>query len=119
MRDHRSLSVWQRANQVVRWTIGASLTHYRPAVRVPFYQLQATALAIQLHVARGHALRKTSVYRKHLTLAYASAIEALELLQLMEQAHLVPAGEAAEALKALDETKSSLLALIREYRHYR
>ena len=119
MRDHRSLSVWQEANRITRWVIGASETHYRPAVRVPFYQLQMSALAIQLHIARGHALRKTRTYRKHLTLAYASAIETIELLQLMEQAHLLASNEVADALKAMDEVRTSLIALIRQYRHYR
>lgn len=119
MRDHRSLSVWQEANRVTRWVIGTCQQNYRPAVRVPFYQLQASALAIQLHVARGHALRKTRTYRKHLTLAYASAIETHELLQLLEQTHLVPSDEAADALKAMDQVKASLISLIRQYRHYR
>lgn len=119
MRDHRSLSVWQKANTVVRIILGASQRSYRPAVRIPFYQLQATALAVQLHIARGHALRSTAIFRKHLTLAYASAVETIELLRLMDEAHLVPSGELAEALTAMDETKSLLVALIRQYRHYR
>ena len=119
MRDHRSLSVWQKSNAVVRWVIGASQQNYRPAVRVPFYQLQATALAVQLHIARGHALRNTRIFRKHLTLAYASAVETHELLRLMEETHLVPSGDLAEALKAMDEVKSLLVTLIRQYRHYR
>src|ERR1043165_455803 len=119
MRDHRSLSVWQEANRITRWVIGASAKNYRPAVRVPFYQLQSSALAIQLHIARGHALRKTRTYTKHLTLAYASAIETHELLQLMEQSHLVPSAEAADALKAMALVKASLVSLIRQYRHYR
>ncbi len=119
MRDHRSLSVWQKANAVTRWVIGASQQNFRPAVRVPFYQLQSTALAVQLHIARGHALRNTSLFRKHLTLAYASAVETLELLRLMEVTHLVPSVDLTEGIKSMDEVKSLLVALIRQYRHYR
>jgi four helix bundle protein len=119
MRDHRSLSVWQKANVVTRWVIGASQQHFRPAVRIPFYHLQGTALAVQLHIARGHALRRTALFRKHLTLAYASAVETLELLHLMEVTHLVPSADLTEAIKATDEVKSLLVALIRQYRHYR
>lgn len=119
MRDHRSLSVWQLANRVTRWVIGASVQHYRPGVRVVFYQLQMSALAIQLHIARGHALRKTRTFRKHLTLAYAAAIETTELLQLMEQTHLLESDRVADAMKAMDEVRTSLIALIRQFRHYR
>jgi four helix bundle protein len=119
MRDHRSLSVWQRADQVTRWVIGISQRNYRPAVRVPFYHLQATALATQLHIARGHALRSTKAFRKHLTLAFASAIEAQELLRTMADSHLVPSAELVEALAALDEVRKGLVALLRQYRHYR
>lgn len=119
MRDHRSLSVWQKANQVTRWVIGASQQDFRPAVRMPFYQLQSSALAVQLHIARGHALRRTALFRKHLTLAYASAVETLELLRLMEATHLVPSTDLTEGIKAMDEVKALLVALIRQYRHYR
>jgi four helix bundle protein len=119
MRDHRSLAVWQQAAQVTRWVIGISRRHYAPAVRVPFYQLQSTALATQLHVARGHALRSTKAFRKHLTLAYASAIETQELLRTLEEAHLVPSGEQVETLAALDQVRSGLVALLRQYRRYR
>lgn len=119
MRDHRSLSVWQRADQVTRWVIGISQRNYRPAVRVPFYHLQATALATQLHVARGHALRSTKAFRKHLTLAFASAIETQELLRTLEEAHLVPSGDLAEAVAAMDDVRKGLVALLRQYRHYR
>ena len=119
MRDHRSLSVWQNANAVTRWVIGASQQNFRPAVRVPFYHLQSSAIDVQLHIARGHALRSTRLFRKHLTLAYASAVETLELLHLMEVTHLVPSADLTEAIKSMDEVKSLLVALIRQYRHYR
>src|SRR5690349_132254 len=119
MRDHRSLSVWQKANQVTRWVLRTSQREFRPAVRVPFYHLQQTALAIQLHIARGHALRSTRIFRKHLTLAYGATIEALELLGLMEELHLVESDDIVEALREMDEVKGALLALIRQYRHYR
>jgi four helix bundle protein len=119
MRDHRSLSAWQKANEVTRWVIGASQHGFRPAVRVPFYQLQTTSLATQLHIARGHALRKTHLFRKHLVLAYAAAIETDELLRLMEATHLVHSDEVVSVLQATDQLKTILLGLIREYRHYR
>ncbi|HET7042917.1 MAG TPA: four helix bundle protein [Gemmatimonadales bacterium] len=119
MRDHRSLSAWQKANQVTRRVLLASQRHFSPAIRVPFALLQQSVIAVQLHIARGHALRSTKAFRRHLTLAYGSAVEALELLQAMEELHLVPTGELAEAIKGMDEVKGALVALIRQYRHYR
>jgi four helix bundle protein len=119
MRDHRSLAAWQKANQVTRWVLQTSQRDFRASLRVPFYQLQHAAIAVQLHIARGHALRSTRIFRKHLTLAYASAVEAHELLHLMDELHLVSSGDVADALKGMDEVKGALVALIRQYRHYR
>lgn len=119
MRDHRSLTVWQKANQVTRWVMLAGQRNFRPAVRVPFSMLQQATIAVQLHIARGHALRSTRAFRRHLTLAYASAVEAHELLRVMDELHLVPSEELAGSLKEMDEVKGALVALIRQYRHYR
>lgn len=119
MRDHRSLSAWQKANQVTRWVLRGSQREFRAAVRVPFYHLQHATLAVQLHIARGHALRSTRAFRRHLKLAYGAAVEAHELLILLEELHLVGSDELAEALKEMDGVKSDLVALIRQYRHYR
>lgn len=117
--DHRTLQVWQKANQVTRWVVHISQRNFRAPVRVPFYHLQAAVLGVQLSVARGHALKSTRIFKRHLKLAYAHAIEAHELLQLMESTHLVPSAEVVDTLTAMDEVKGLLLALIREYRHYR
>lgn len=119
MRDHRSLSAWQKANQVTRWVLQASQRHFRAPVRVLFYLLQHSVLSIQLHIARGHALRSTRAFRRHLTLAYGSAVEAHELLRAMDELHLVGSDDLTEALQGMDEVKGALVALIRQYRHYR
>ena len=119
MADHRSLTAWQKAHEVTRWVIHASQHAFRPPVRVPFYHLQTAVLAVQLHIARGHALRSTRTFRRHLKLAYASAIEALELLRLMDETHLLPSADLAGALREMDGVKGELLSLIRRYRHYR
>lgn len=119
MRDHRSLSAWQKANHVTRWILQAAQRNFRAPVRIPFYLLQHAAIGVQLHIARGHALRSTKAFRRHLTLAYACAVEAHELLRLMDELHLVPSEDVAEALKGMDEVRGALVALIRQYRHYR
>ena len=119
MRDHRSLSAWQKAHQVTRWVLRGCQREFRASVRVPFYQLQHATLAVQLHLARGHALRSTRAFRRHLKLAYGAAVEAHELMILLEELHLVGSDELAEALKEMDGVKSDLVALIRQYRHYR
>ncbi|HEU4569806.1 MAG TPA: hypothetical protein VFS07_04485 [Gemmatimonadales bacterium] len=119
MRDHRSLQAWQKANHVVRWVLGMSQQHWRPPVRVPFLHLQTVTLQVQLHIARGNALRSPRHFRRHLVLAYAATIESLELLALLEATHLVPSGEAADAVRSLDQVKGELLNMIRQYRHYR
>lgn len=117
--DHRTLEVWQKANQVTRWVVHISQRNFRAPVRVPFYHLQAAVLGIQLSIARGHALRSTRNFKRHLKLAYGHAVEALELLQLMEATHLVPSAEVVDTLAGMDEVKGLLLSLIRQYRHYR
>ena len=37
----------------------------------------------------------------------------------MDELHLVPSEDVTEALKGMDEAKGALVALIRQYRHYR
>lgn len=116
MRDHRSLVAWQRASTVARWSIRASVRHWRPPLRVVFDRLLRAALNVQLFIAEGHALRSNEQFKRHLRLAYGASIETIDLLRLLDEEHLVPTQEVIEALKVADQGRGELLGLLRKYR---
>ena len=116
MRDHRSLVAWQRASTVCRWSVRASIRHWRPPLRVVFDRLIRAALNVQLYIAEGHALRSNEQFKRHLRLAYGASVETIDLLRLLDEEHLVPTQEVIEALKAAVEARADLLGLLRKYR---
>jgi four helix bundle protein len=83
MRDHTSLIAWQEARRVSREVIRLAQTHWQPHLKAVYDQLQRAALSVQLNIGEGYALSSPPLFRRHLRIAYGSAIETLELLDLL------------------------------------
>ena len=115
MRDHKSLIAWQRARTVVDIVLRASQHHWRPAAAPVLSQLQRASLSVQLNIAEGYALRSRKQFRRHLTIAYGSAVETLELLEIAAEHQLMPPPLVSSALGGARECCALLLGLLRRY----
>jgi four helix bundle protein len=90
MRDHRSLYAWQEARSVVQGTIQLARDHWKPYASAVFSQLQRASLSVQLNIAEGYAYGNSPSFRRHLAIAYGSAVETGELLEVALDAGIVP-----------------------------
>src|SRR5215213_3403199 len=89
MRDHRSLHAWQEARAVVLGVINLAQTGWKPWASALFSQLQRGSLSVQLNIAEGYAYGDSPSFRKHLSIAYGSAVETGELLELALEVEVV------------------------------
>ena len=83
MRTHHSLIAWQRANAFVLAVHRATAACWRPQYAEIISQLRRSALSVQLNIAEGYALQTDGLFRKHLTIAYGSAVEAVDALGVL------------------------------------
>ncbi|MBI4499614.1 MAG: four helix bundle protein [Gemmatimonadetes bacterium] len=107
---------WQRAHAVVLSVLDASERFWRPSAAAVFGQLQRAALSVQLNIAEGYALRSTGLLRRHLTIAYGSAVETSDLLEILDERDPVPREIIAPAVKTGRETQALLMGLLRKAR---
>ena len=91
MRDHRSLHAWQEARTVVLGTIQLARDSWKPYASALFAQLQRSSLSVQLNIAEGYAYGESPSFRRHLAIAYGSAVETGELLEVALDAAIVAA----------------------------
>jgi four helix bundle protein len=82
VRDHRSLHAWQEACAVVLGVIDLACTSWKPYAAALFSQLQRASLSVQLNIAEGYAFGESPTFRRHVGIAYGSAIETGELLEI-------------------------------------
>ena len=114
MRDHKSLLAWQRAHRVVIDVMNACDKHWRPSAAASFGQLQRSALSVQLNIAEGYALKSRGLLRRHLLIAYGSAVETSDLLELLQERSLVPNEEILPTIAAEREAQALILGLLRK-----
>jgi len=91
VRDHRSLHAWQEARGVVLGVISLAYTEWKPYAAAVFSQLQRASLSVQLNIAEGYAFGDSPTFRRHLSIAYGSAVETGELLEVALDCGVVPA----------------------------
>jgi four helix bundle protein len=115
VRDHKSLVAWQVANEVARAAFRLCRTEWKPHAAAVFGQLQRAALSVQLNIAEGYALGSRGALRKHLRIAYGSAVETAELLELAMAEDLVGAAEIEPVLRSAERCGRLLLGLIHRY----
>ena len=116
MKDHRSLKAWHEARQVVVLVIRASRNHWRPWAGAVFSQLQRSSLSVQLNIAEGASFGPSATYRRHLGIAYGSAIETSELISIVLDEQIVPAEAAAALFDHSEKSRVLLLGLLKRHR---
>ena len=97
MRSHEDLIVWQKSRRVVLAVVQLSATAWKPCFAAMFWQLQRSALSVQLNITEGCALWYPRQLRRHLRIALGSAAETVDLLNLLRDAKAV-AGETVNPL---------------------
>ena len=115
MRNHRSLVAWQRAYSLTKAVINLSTVAWKPQFAAIFSQLRRSSLSIQLNIAEGYAFGDSATLRKHLRIAYGSAVESEDLLTLMSEFELFDPVEIASALATCDEAQKLLFGLMKKY----
>ncbi len=113
VRDHTSLIAWREARSVTLSVYRLGRSRWKPYARAIFDQLQRASLSVQLNIAEGYALANTPSLRRHLTIAYASAVETQELLELAVEVELLPGEEIAATLQRCKRSQRLLLGLIK------
>jgi four helix bundle protein len=83
MRSHQDLLAWQRAHFVAAAVHQYAARHWRPSLAAPIDQLRRSALSVQLNIAEGFAVGRSPRCRRHLRIAYGSAVETTELLEFL------------------------------------
>jgi len=91
VRDHRQLVVWQKSRRVALAAFSLSATAWKPWCAAIFWQLQRSALSVQLNIAEGCALWYPKQLRKHLRIALGSAVETVDLLNLLQDSQALGA----------------------------
>ena len=96
--------------------IRASRNHWRPWAGAIFHQLQRASLSVQLNIAEGSTFGPSPTYRRHLGIAYGSAIETSELIGVIVDEQLIPAEAAVELLDHSEKSRILLLGLLKRHR---
>ncbi|HEX6643898.1 MAG TPA: four helix bundle protein [Gemmatimonadales bacterium] len=115
MRDHKTLLAWQEAREVSRAALHLSRNHWSPAGAGLLAQLQRAALSVQVNIAEGYGLKTSAQFRRHLNIAYGSALETADLLELGLESKLVPEAE-SKALDHCRRCQALILGLIKSPR---
>jgi four helix bundle protein len=115
MKSHRSLLAWQKAHELTHVVLRLSSKSWKPQCAAVFSQLQKSSLSIQLNIAEGYGFTASPTWRRHLRIAYGSAIESEDLLMVLHEHNVCDpqTGEAAVAL--CRETQRLLFGLMRRY----
>jgi len=113
MRDHTSLVAWQRARIVSLAVISLSRQYWSPPAAALFSQLQRSSLSAQLNIAEGFALAGPALFRRHLRIAYGSAVETTDLLLLMKDTGLIAEKVLSAPIATSRETCRLILGLLR------
>jgi four helix bundle protein len=116
MRSHTTLLAWREARELSRGVVRLAQTSWRPPLRAIFDQLLRSSLSIQLNIAEGYALGNTGSFRRHLAIAYGSAVETGELLELLHDLEAIPQQELQPLRGRCRGTQRLLLGLIRHMR---
>lgn len=90
MKDHTSLLAWQTAREIALDVAKLARVHWKSSNAAVFGQLTRASLSVRLNIAEGYAFTNTPTFRRHLDIAYGSAVETGELLEHMKAAEILP-----------------------------
>jgi four helix bundle protein len=103
----------RRARAVVLGVIDLAQTGWKPWASALFSQLQRSCLSVQLNIAEGYAYGDSPSFRKHLSIAYGSAVETGELLELALEVEVVSQELGTVLLRRNQRSQRLLLGMIR------
>lgn len=115
MKGHKSLKAWQSAHEVVSLVYDTAFSAPHPRAYPIYDQLRGAALSVQLNIAEGYGLGSAAAFRRHLNIAYGSAMETADLLELILEKKLGPIGMSQNLLARTHRTQQLLLGLIHRY----
>ncbi|HKV73158.1 MAG TPA: four helix bundle protein [Gemmatimonadales bacterium] len=98
MANHKTLKAWVEAKSVSRGVLRASRHHWKPWAQAAFAQLQRASLSVQLNIAEGWTFGRSATRKRHLEIAYGSAMETADLIELMAEEKILE-GKVAGYLK--------------------
>lgn len=90
MKDHTSLLAWQTAREIALDVAKLAKLHWKPSNAAVFGQLTRASLSVRLNIAEGYAFTNSPTFRRHLDIAYGSAVETGELLEHTKAAEILP-----------------------------
>ena len=64
---------------------------WKPYASAVFAQLQGASLSVQLNIAEGYTFGESPSFRRHLAIAYGSAVETGESLEIAVDAKIIAA----------------------------
>jgi four helix bundle protein len=88
-------------------------TGWKPWASALFSQLQRACLSVQL-IAEGYAYGDSLSFRRHLSIAYGSAVETGELLELALEVEVVSQELGTVLLRRNQRSQRLLLGMIRQ-----
>ena len=104
MRTHHSLIAWEQSRLFVLAVLRITARCWKPQNAEVISQLRRSAISLQLNIAEEYALRTDGLFRRHLTIAYGSGVEALDALGIL---HELSPDTRAEIDGLMDEGKRS------------
>jgi len=108
MADYRSLQAWKSARAVTGFALRILRLSGKTAPAAFLDQLCRAALSVQLNIAEGYALGTRPQFRRHLAIAFGSAIEVDEVLTTLLEERWRNAGAPSEL--CWDSSRSSALS---------
>jgi len=114
MRDHKSLLAWQEARAVALSVLRIGDKHWRPSLGSAFHQLYRASLSTQLNIADGYAFGPSPSFKRHLAIAYGSAVETTDLLEDLRDSELLPADLFTELILRSRRTQARLRGLLKQ-----
>jgi four helix bundle protein len=81
-----------------------------------FAQLLRSSLSVQLNIAEGVAFGRSPSYRRHLGIAYGSAVETGELIDLLSEAGVLPPEMVASLREHSSISQRLLVGLLKRHR---
>ena len=100
----------------MRGAFRIAFDHWTPTAGPLIRQLQRSALSVQLNIAEGYGLKSGASFRRHLRIAYGSAIETSDLVGLLREFGVAPTGVLDRLEADNGESKWLRLGLLRKLR---
>ncbi|HEU4571000.1 MAG TPA: four helix bundle protein [Gemmatimonadales bacterium] len=111
MRDHTSLLAWQEAKAVALGALQLGDRHWRPSLGAAYAQLCRSSLSVQLNISEGYAFGPSPTFRRHLAIAYGSAVETTDLLEDLRDSGLLAGVDLASLIARSRRTQALIRGL--------